>query len=259
MSSLSNINWADVIKKEARGKTDKDDLGKVQKVWDNHILTVKGILKKTYFYISKELVECFDGQILRFKVTEKEKDAKEVIINMSPTVEECQSSSSSSTNSPLSQSSKNGQTDDHVIKDLEDSNAMVEKQSQIKETIAEKEIADVSLVFREISFRALEFRALEFRALPYKHIVKPLPFRIMPILTLTLMPLPLPNIIAREVEKSLITNTKVTIPLKHEETVAPLIIENPSLIEEIIEKRESMAETKRIKDEILREIIIQKI
>jgi hypothetical protein len=249
MSSLSNINWADVIKKEARGKTDKDDLGKVQKVWDNHILTVKGILKKTYFYISKELVECFDGQILRFKVTEKEKDAKEVIINMSPTVEECQSSSSSSTNSPLSQSSKNGQTDDHVIKDLEDSNAMVEKQSQIKETIAEKEIADVSLVFREIPFRAL----------PYKHIVKPLPFRIMPILTLTLMPLPLPNIIAREVEKSLITNTKVTIPLKHEETVAPLIIENPSLIEEIIEKRESMGETKRIKDEILREIIIQKI
>ena len=250
MSSLSNINWADVIKKEARGKTDKDDLGKVQKVWDNHILTVKGILKKTYFYISKELVECFDGQILRFKVTEKEKDAKEVIINMSPTVEECQSSSSSSsTNSPLSQSSKNGQTDDHVIKDLEDSNAMVEKQSQIKETIAEKEIADVSLAFR----------ALEFRALAYKHIVKPLPFRIMPILTLTLMPLPLPNIIAREVEKSLITNTKVTIPLKHEETVAPLIIENPSLIEEIIEKRESMAETKRIKDEILREIINSKI
>ncbi len=248
MSSLSNINWADVIKKEARGKTDKDDLGKVQKVWDNHILTVKGILKKTYFYISKELVECFDGQILRFKVTEKEKDAREVIINMSPTVEECQSSSSS-TNSPLSQSSKNGQTDDHVIKDLEDSNAMVEKQSQIKETIAEKEIADVSLVFREIPFRAL----------PYKHIVKPLPFRIMPILTLTLMPLPLPNIIAREVEKSLITNTKVTIPLKHEETVAPLIIENPSLIKEIIEKRESMAETKRIKDEILREIINSKI
>jgi hypothetical protein len=248
MSSLSNINWADVIKKEARGKTDKDDLGKVQKVWDNHILTVKGILKKTYFYISKELVECFDGQILRFKVTEKEKDAKEVIINMSPTVEESQSSSSS-TNSPLSQSSKNGQTDDHVIKDLEDSNAMVEKQSQIKETIAEKEIADVSLVFREIPFRAL----------PYKHIVKPLPFRIMPILTLTLMPLPLPNIIARKVEKSLITNTKVTIPLKHEETVAPLIIENPSLIEEIIEKRESMAETKRIKDEILREIINSKI
>ncbi|HEX7209004.1 MAG TPA: hypothetical protein VF233_12530 [Nitrososphaeraceae archaeon] len=245
---MSNINWADVIKKEARGKTDKDDLGKVQKVWDNHILTVKGILKKTYFYISKELVECFDGQILRFKVTEKEKGAKEVIINMSPTVEECQSSSSS-TNSPLSQSSKNGQTDDHVIKDLEDSIAMVEKQSQIKETIAEKEIADVSLVFREIPFRAL----------PYKHIVKPLPFRIMPILTLTLMPLPLPNIIAREVEKSLITNTKVTIPLKHEETVAPLIIENPSLIEEIIEKRESMAETKRIKDEILREIINSRI
>ena len=248
MSSLSNINWADVIKKEARGKTDKDDLGKVQQVWDNHILTVKGILKKTYFYISKELVECFDGQILRFKVTEKEKDAKEVIINMSPTVEECQSSSSS-TDSPLSQSSKKGQTDDHVIKDLEDSNAMVEKQSQIKETIAEKEIADVSLVFREIPFRAL----------PYKHIVKPLPFRIMPILTLTLMPLPLPNIIAREVEKSLITNTKVTIPLKHEETVTPLIIENHSLIEEIIEKRESMAETKRIKDEILREIINSKI
>lgn len=248
MSSLSNINWADVIKKEARGKTDKDDLGKVQKVWDNHILTVKGILKKTYFYISKELVECFDGQILRFKVTEKEKDAKEVIINMSPTVEESQSSSSSA-NSPLSQSSKNGQTDDHVIKDLEDSNAMVEKQSQIKETIAEKEIADVSLVFREIPFRALT----------YKHIVKPLPFPIMPTLTLTLMPLPLPNIIAREVEKSLITNTKVTIPLKHEETVAPLIIENPSLIEKIIEKRESMAETKRIKDEILREIINSKI
>lgn len=244
---MSNIDWASVIKKEARGRTEKDNLGKVQKVWDNHILTVKGILKRTYFYISKELVDCFDGQILRFRVTEKWEDTKgETIINIPHTEE--YSTSSSSIHSPLSKGSDDRQTDNHVFEDLEESNSIVKEQS-LREKALEKEMAEVSLEYKEISFRAL----------PYKNTAKPLPFQDMPILTLTLIPLPLPDMTPREREESHARERKVIIPLKQEEVIAPLLTEDSSIMEEVIDKKRSMTETKRIKDEILREIINLKI
>lgn len=72
MPFMNNIDWREVIKKEARGVTDKEDLGEVQKVEETHIITKRGFFKKTYFCISKELVEYYDGHTLRFRITEKE-------------------------------------------------------------------------------------------------------------------------------------------------------------------------------------------
>ena len=40
-----NINWNEVIKKEARGKND-EDLGEVQEVGDTYILVQKGLINK---------------------------------------------------------------------------------------------------------------------------------------------------------------------------------------------------------------------
>lgn len=64
-----SINWSDVIKKEARGKND-EDLGKVQEVGDTYVLVQKGLINKDKFYIPQNEVESYDGEVLRFKLSE---------------------------------------------------------------------------------------------------------------------------------------------------------------------------------------------
>jgi hypothetical protein len=66
-----SINWDEVIDKKARG-IDDYDLGEVQEVQDNVVVTQKGIIDKDKFYLSKRLVDRFDGLYLWFNITEVE-------------------------------------------------------------------------------------------------------------------------------------------------------------------------------------------
>lgn len=68
-SSEKYIDWTDVIKKEAQG-TGGADLGEVQEVGQNYVMTQRGIINKEKFYIPKYLVEGYDGSTLWFNVTE---------------------------------------------------------------------------------------------------------------------------------------------------------------------------------------------
>lgn len=73
MSTESPIyNPEDVIKKEARGIEDETDLGEVQEVGTEYILTKKGTIDGDKFYIPKNLVERFDGHTVWFKLTQEE-------------------------------------------------------------------------------------------------------------------------------------------------------------------------------------------
>jgi hypothetical protein len=73
MSTDSPIyNPKDVNKKEARGLRDEIDLGEVQEVGTEYVLTKKGTIYSDKFYIPKNLVECFDGHTVWFKLTEEE-------------------------------------------------------------------------------------------------------------------------------------------------------------------------------------------
>ena len=56
-------------KKEARGKND-EDLGKVQELGDTYVLVQKGLISKEKFYIPQSEVEGYDGDVLRFKISE---------------------------------------------------------------------------------------------------------------------------------------------------------------------------------------------
>ena len=67
----SNMNWNEVIYKKARGLDDYD-LGEVLEVQDNVIVTQKGIIDKDKFYLTKRLIDRFDGQYLWFNITEAE-------------------------------------------------------------------------------------------------------------------------------------------------------------------------------------------
>ncbi|MGB7676563.1 MAG: hypothetical protein WBL54_08580 [Nitrososphaeraceae archaeon] len=66
-----NINWDEVIKKEAR-RIEDYDLGEVHEIQPDTVVTKKGVLDKDKFYLPKNLVEAYDGHKLRFSVTKEE-------------------------------------------------------------------------------------------------------------------------------------------------------------------------------------------
>jgi uncharacterized protein (TIGR02271 family) len=65
----SNIDWSDTIKKEAEG-INGEDFGEVQEVSNGSVLVQRGIINKEKFLIPQELAESYDGDIVRFKISE---------------------------------------------------------------------------------------------------------------------------------------------------------------------------------------------
>lgn len=66
-----NIRWQEVINKRAIG-IDKCDLGKVEQIKDDMLVTKKGLINKSRYLMPKKLVDRFDGNILYFKIMKAE-------------------------------------------------------------------------------------------------------------------------------------------------------------------------------------------
>ena len=75
MSSSNSIDWTLVLKKEARG-IDDADLGEVQEIHLDNVITKVGLIDKVTYSIPKSLVEQFDGHTLLFKVTKEEAETR---------------------------------------------------------------------------------------------------------------------------------------------------------------------------------------
>jgi hypothetical protein len=73
--SAKNIDWDDVIKKEARGINDVD-FGEVQLIMGDTVITEKGIADKDRFYLPKSLIDRFDGHNLWFRIAKDEANSK---------------------------------------------------------------------------------------------------------------------------------------------------------------------------------------
>jgi uncharacterized protein (TIGR02271 family) len=67
----SDIDWSDTIKKEAEG-INGEDFGEVQEVSNGFVLVQRGIINKDRFLIPQELAESYDGDIVRFRISEDE-------------------------------------------------------------------------------------------------------------------------------------------------------------------------------------------
>ena len=67
----NHIDWNDVIKKEAKGTND-EDFGEVQDIQGNYVLVQKGIIDKEKFYIPKDQAESYDGDVLRFRISQED-------------------------------------------------------------------------------------------------------------------------------------------------------------------------------------------
>lgn len=70
MSKVPDINWNDVIKREARG-SDGFDLGEIQEVLSEEIVTQKGLTHKIKYVIPKGLVQGFDKDCVYFHISEE--------------------------------------------------------------------------------------------------------------------------------------------------------------------------------------------
>ena len=69
--SNNNIDWNDVVKKEARGINDAD-LGEVQEIRLDNVITKAGRVDKEVYSIPKNLVERYDGHTLWFRITKED-------------------------------------------------------------------------------------------------------------------------------------------------------------------------------------------
>jgi hypothetical protein len=68
------IDWEKVLKKEARGLDDYD-LGEVQELNEEFVITKKGVIDKDRFYIPRGKAVKFDGDKLWFDVGKDESKA----------------------------------------------------------------------------------------------------------------------------------------------------------------------------------------
>lgn len=72
MSGITN--WDEIIKKEARGLDDYD-LGEVQELNEEFVVTKRGVVDKDKFYLPRSKAVKFDGDKVWFNVTKDEAKA----------------------------------------------------------------------------------------------------------------------------------------------------------------------------------------
>jgi hypothetical protein len=82
----ASLNWNNIVNQEARTVGDDADLGRIKGLFDQFIVTERGTINKEKFYIPKSLIRNYDGEILRFNITEQE--AKNAFMHDEPPSDE---------------------------------------------------------------------------------------------------------------------------------------------------------------------------
>src|SRR5918992_1167943 len=150
--SSSTINWDDVIKKEVRG-INGADLGEIQQVDENFILSQKGTIGKEKFYIPKSLAAYYDDNILHVSITEEE--AKNMYMQgSSPIVEEEERIKIMEERIVVSRRETTGE-EIIVIKEIE-----ISKQPYVKEevVIRKKPVVETRTVTEEVKSEKVKVR-----------------------------------------------------------------------------------------------------
>jgi uncharacterized protein (TIGR02271 family) len=215
-----NINWNEVIKKEARGKND-EDLGEVQEVGDTYILVQKGLINKEKFYIPQNEVESYSGDILRFRLSEE--DIKSKYLQDSPPL-------------PSSAHSTNG---------IEENQAKQEESESSHAPLIEE---NLNISKREVTYKeatlikepVTEMKTVEVPVTHEELIVERRP----PTEATTSQD---------ELKSPVTTKEEIKIPLKKEEIE---VKKEPYVKEEIVIKKRRVAETKTITEEVKSEKLV---
>lgn len=209
-----NINWNEVIKKEARGKND-EDLGEVQEVGDTYILVQKGLINKEKFYIPQNEVESYNGDILRFRLSED--DIKSKYLQDSPPL----LSSAHSTNGIEENQAKQEESESSHVPLIEEKLNISKREVTYKEATLIKE-------------PVTEMKTVEVPVTHEELIVERRP----PTEATTSQD---------ELKSPVTTKEEIKIPLKKEEIE---VRKEPYVKEEIVIKKRRVEETKTITEEV---------
>jgi uncharacterized protein (TIGR02271 family) len=219
---ISNIEWGDTIKKEARASND-EDLGEVQEVTDGYVLVQRGMINKEKFYIPQDQVESYDGSVLRFTISEDEIKSKYMSDIPPPP-----SSFTKPTSSRIQRSEDNnkdfGQVEEGETKvPLSDEKLNVSKHAQeshvkvTKEPIKETKTVQVPLTHEEVT--------IETR----------------------------PPSGDTQAQEPVSSKEDITIPVKKEEVGE--VKKTPYVKEEVVVKKKPVTETKEVTEETTSERI----
>jgi stress response protein YsnF len=229
-SYSSNIDWDDVIKKEARGNND-EDLGEVQEVTQDYVLVKKGVINKEKLYIPRDLAISYNGTILKFNITAEE--AKNKFLRDSEPV--------------FSQSQVTGEdatiTDDLIIIPVMAERLDVSKKTYsqeakiIKESITETKTTEVQLVHDELYVETRPISREEEEVSIAKGYQTNTSLSL--VSSSSSVQSDIPNIPTEEEVATLFLRVEV-----------PEVSKHPYLKEEIIVKKESITETKKISEQI---------
>jgi stress response protein YsnF len=224
MSSDSNIDWNNVIKKEAIG-IGGADLGQVQEVEDTCLIIQKGLVDKKWYRIPRSLVENFDGIVLRLKVNESELTRYEKMENKKF---EDNRLSSSYESTDISK-----EIDTKKIplmgEDLKITKSIAEDNINItKVPITETKTLEIQLAHEEI---LIERRPVNSDYNSYTTSIQSTEQKSS----------------SSSIEGPVESRTEISIPLKREE---PVVTKKPYVIEEVIVKKKPVTETKEVSEEV---------
>ena len=219
-----SINWNEVIKKEARGKND-EDLGEVQKVGDTYVLVQKGLINKERFHIPQDEVESYDGDVLRFKLSEDEIRTR-YLGDVDPLV----SSTSDNDNANYVEENKVGLEESESARfplaeeklDVSKREVTYKEATLIKEPITETKTVEVPLTYEELIVE----RRPPTEATTSQHQLKP----------------------------PVNTREEIKIPLKREEVE---VKKEPYVKEEVVLKKKRVTEKKTITEEVKGEKLVE--
>ena len=237
-SDTKNIPWNEIIKKEARG-IDDADLGKIQEISSDSILTKKGIINTKLFDIPKDLVKNYDGDVVYFKITEeeamnsymrKEKEEEYSSIDQSE-IMTGDETNDLTTNANSIHTNKN---EEIVIPLMGEELVVTKKELQdeitiTKEPIRETKTEQVQLMHEEIE---IERRPVNNLSNSSNDISTSKSEDIHPVET----------------------KTEIKIPLKREEAE---VTKKPYVKEELVIRKKPVTETRQITEEVTYEQIIE--
>ena len=240
IEETANIDWNEIIKKEARG-IDDADFGKVHSVESEYVSTQKGIFDKEFFSFPKNLVQNYDSDRVWFKLTEEEARTSYMQKSENERVEQGRNDDYSQSN--INYNDKDGietttnidendydtsnKTRDEIIIPLMSENLEVNKTELIDEAVITKE-------------PVRETKTIEVPVMREELVLERRPASRDP-----------EN--KKEIPKPVENNTQIKIPLRREEVE---VTKTPYVIEELVVRKKPVTETQTVTEEIITEKVI---
>jgi stress response protein YsnF len=219
-------DWNEVIKKEARGLNNAD-LGEVQEVNENYVVTQRGTISKEKFCIPKSIPHGYNGRILLFEITEEE--AKEKFIS--------DTSSSSSAAEGGGEGSKVKTRDPESPIPVTEERLEVSKiESVVQAKVIKKPVKETKTVEVELTHEEL---IIERRSVAEAN-------KATESSTISTVPAKSSSS-SHEITQS---KTEINIPLKREDVV---VSKKPYVKEEIVIRKKAVTETKTITEQVTSE------